>query len=150
MRRHHQLIASLILLLSTFVAPGRAFAQSGAPSRPTHELAREETRIRDAAQDLDSLRPTNARQTGSVRPTERRRDSLKNGALIGALAGAAAMGTFAALICNAQQEPEGPSCLPDTLRIAGLGAAIGLGGGLVIDAALTKQAGASLSVGVRF
>ena len=60
------------------------------------------------------------------------------------------MGTFAALICNAQQEPEGPSCLPDTLRIAGLGAAIGLGGGLVIDAALTKQAGASLSVGVRF
>ncbi len=81
---------------------------------------------------------------------QRSRDSLKNGIVIGALAGAAALGTFGAVLCNALQEPGGPSCLGDTLRIAALGAAIGAGAGLAIDAAFTRQAGVRVSLRVRF
>jgi len=42
------------------------------------------------------------------------RDSLRNGAIIGAVIGAAAFGAFAAVLCNAYQEEDGASCLPDT------------------------------------
>jgi hypothetical protein len=74
------------------------------------------------------------------------RDSLKNGVIVGA----AALGAFGGRLCKAQQEPEGPSCVPDTLRIAAVGPAIGVGAGLAIDAALTRSAGVTLSIGLRF
>ena len=78
------------------------------------------------------------------------RDSLLNGTIIGAIVGAAALGTVAAVICRAQQEPEGPSCVSDALRIAGVGAAIGAGGGLIIDAARARRGGVRLSITARF
>jgi hypothetical protein len=71
-------------------------------------------------------------------PTQPRvpsRDSLRNGAIIGAVIGAVAFGGLAATLCKAHQEMGGASCVPDTLRFAAIGGAIGTGAGLAIDAA---------------
>jgi hypothetical protein len=73
-------------------------------------------------------------------PTQQRvgsRDSLRNGAIIGAVIGAAAFVTFAATLCNAYREKGGASCVPDTLPVAALGGAIGAG--LALDAARTDR-----------
>jgi len=63
------------------------------------------------------------------------RDSLKNGATIGAVIGAVGFGAFAAALCHAYREEGGASCTPDALRFAAIGGAIGTGAGLAIDAA---------------
>ena len=78
------------------------------------------------------------------------RDTLANGAVIGAAAGAAGAAAVAALICHVYQEKGGPSCWPDTLRGAAIGAAIGTVAGVTIDAAFTRKAGVALRVGVSF
>jgi hypothetical protein len=78
------------------------------------------------------------------------RDSLKNGAIIGAIVGAVSLGALGALICNLQQEEGGASCLPDTMRIAAIGAAIGIGAGVAVDAALARNAGVTVRIGVKF
>ena len=65
------------------------------------------------------------------------RDSLRNGAMIGAAVGAAALGGLAATICHVHRESGGPSCVPDWLRFAAIGGAIGLGAGIAIDVALS-------------
>ena len=75
----------------------------------------------------------------------RSRDSLRNGAIIGTVIGAAAFGAFAAALCNAYQEEGGGSCLPDALRFGAIGGAIGAGAGLAIDAARSHR-----SVTVRY
>lgn len=77
------------------------------------------------------------------------RDSLRNGAIIGTVIGAAAFGAFAAALCNAYQEESDPSCLPDTLRFGAIGGAIGAGAGLAIDAA-RNQRGVTVRFAVRF
>lgn len=66
------------------------------------------------------------------------RDSLRNGALIGAVIGAAVFGGLAATICHVHRERGGPSCVPDSLRLAAIGGAIGLGAGIAIDVALSS------------
>ena len=78
------------------------------------------------------------------------RDSLANGTLIGAAIGAAAAGVVGGIICKVFQEPSDPSCVGDTFRIAAVGAAIGAGAGVAIDAALTRQGGVQVSVRKRF
>jgi hypothetical protein len=80
----------------------------------------------------------------------RRRDSLANGILIGGAVGAAALGTFGAILCKAMQAPGEPSCVDDTFRLAAIGGAIGAGGGLIVDAALDRQSGVSVAVGFKF
>jgi hypothetical protein len=82
-----------------------------------------------------SLRPDVL--VGIEQPAQRgsSRDSLKNGAAIGAVVGAVGLGALGALICNLYQEEGGASCLPDTLRVAAIGAAIGIGAGVAVDAA---------------
>ena len=89
---------------------------------------------------------------GVARPAQRRssRDSLKNGALIGAVVGAVGVGALTALICNLHQEAGGASCLPDTLRGAAIGAAIGTGAGVAVDAAFTRHAGVTVRIAVTF
>ena len=82
--------------------------------------------------------------------TQRRDDSLKNGAIIGAIVGAVGLGAFGAFICNLYQEEGGASCLPDTLRVAAIGAAIGAGIGVAVDAALTRHAGVTVRISVKF
>ena len=85
---------------------------------------------------------------GRAQPAQRgsSRDTLKNGAIIGAVVGAVGLGAFGAFICHLYQEVGGASCLPDTLRIA----AIGTGAGVAVDAALTRHAGVTARIGVTF
>ena len=85
-------------------------------------------------------------------PPRRRssRDSLKNGTISGAIAGAAGAGAFTALICHLYQEEGGAGCRSDALRGAAIGAAIGVGAGVAVDAALTRQPGVAVRVGLRF
>ena len=86
-----------------------------------------------------------------AQPAQRRsRDSLKNGAMTGAIVGAVGLGALGALICQLYQEEGGASCLPDALRGAAIGAAIGTGAGVAVDAALTRHTGVAVRVRVRF
>jgi hypothetical protein len=78
------------------------------------------------------------------------RDSLKNGAVIGAIAGAVGLGALGGLVCHLYQEEGDASCWSDTLRVAAIGAAIGTGAGITVDAALTRHAGVAVRVGVAF
>lgn len=73
-------------------------------------------------------------------PRAPRRDSLKNGGIVGAIVGALTLGAVAAVICKVYQEEGGASCWPDTLRGAGIGAAIGAGAGVAVDAVLPRHA----------
>ena len=67
-----------------------------------------------------------------------RRDSLKNGAILGAIVGAAVFGGYVTFLCNMLREPGGPSCLGSSLLGIGIGAGIGLAGGAGIDALMTS------------
>lgn len=77
------------------------------------------------------------------------RDSLKNGAIIGAVVGAAALGTLAAVICGVEHEPGTRGCASDTVRFAAIGAGIGIGAGVAVDAALTRRGGVLLRIRFR-
>ncbi len=66
------------------------------------------------------------------------RDSLKNGALIGAIIGGVALGGFVGWLCNVLQEPSDPSCLQPTFLYTGVGAGIGAGAGAGIDALFVR------------
>ena len=70
------------------------------------------------------------------------RDSLKNGALIGAVIGGIALGGFVGWLCNMLQEPSDPSCAPPALLYTGVGAGIGAVAGLGIDALFIRAPGA--------
>ena len=89
---------------------------------------------------------------GIPQPAQRAssRDPLKNGAIIGAIAGAVGLGALGGLICHLYQEDGDPSCWSDTLRLAAIGAAIGTGAGITVDAALTRHPGVGVRVGVTF
>ena len=89
---------------------------------------------------------------GIARPAQRQstRDTLKNGAVIGAIAGAAGLGALGGLICHLYQEKGDASCWSDTLRLAAIGAAIGAGAGITVDAALSRHPGVAVRVGVSF
>jgi len=69
-----------------------------------------------------------------------RRDSVKNGALIGAVIGGIALGGFVGWLCNALQEPSDPSCVGPSLLYAGVGAGIGAAAGAGIDALASASA----------
>ena len=125
----------------------------GAPNRADAEVTDLPTTLR-----WPSLRgdyPPVVRFAGNVRIdvfAQQRtvaRDSLRNGAIIGTVIGAAAFGAFAAALCNAYQAEGDPSCLPDTLRFGAMGGAIGAGAGLAIDAA-RNQRGVTLRFAIRF
>src|SRR5687768_17545001 len=61
-------------------------------------------------------------------------DSVKNGALIGAVIGGIAFGGFVSWLCNMLQEPSDPSCVGPSLLYTGVGAGIGAAAGAGIDA----------------
>lgn len=66
------------------------------------------------------------------------RDSLKNGAVIGAIIGTAVMGTGVGLLCKALQEPTDPSCWGSVGIGALYGAGIGVAAGVGLDALFVK------------
>lgn len=67
------------------------------------------------------------------------RDSVRNGAIIGAIVGAAIFGGFVTLLCNALQEPSDPSCLGSSLMGIAIGAGGGALGGAGIDALMVRS-----------
>jgi hypothetical protein len=147
------LIASLILPLWLLVLPSAAVAQTGAqkPLSMDRPLAASAL-VSPPALALERPSLSVRVLTGRAQQPPRggSRDSLKNGTLIGAIVGAVALGGFGAVVCKVQQEPGGPSCLTDTLRVAALGAAIGAGAGLAVDVARTQRGGVRGSVAIRF
>jgi hypothetical protein len=103
-----------------------------------------------AASENQALRAAPVRLGGALQPTtpNGERDSLKNGAVIGAIAGAAALGGFGLFLCHALDDTGGdPDCFPEALYIAALGGGIGLGAGLAVDALLARHP--QPAVGVR-
>ena len=144
-----QLMTSLILPAALLIMPGPAVAQTEAP-RPIG-IAERVAAVRFSPgllkPDDSAGKPFTRLQSA---PSGSSRDSLKNGAVIGAIVGAVALGGLGAAVCNSFREPTDPSCVGSTLRIAAVGAAIGLGAGLAVDAALTHNAGARVAVRIRF
>jgi hypothetical protein len=132
-RRLTLLIATLWLLS----LPSQAAAQAE-PSRHPQSIFK----VDDATLSTQSSMPATPPQK------TRQRDSLKNGLVIGAIAGAAAFGTFAGILCKAQQEPGGRSCVSDVPDCGDRGG----------DrrwrrprhAALDRQSGVKVRIAVRF
>jgi hypothetical protein len=141
MRKHAGTALLLSLLLPT---PTRAAAQSAPPATSSIRAA-----ARTAASRAALSRSISLSQSQPARRAQSN-DTLVNGAVIGALVGAAALGGIAGAICAAEHEPGTRSCWGDTFRIAAIGAAIGAGTGVAIDAAATRQRGVRMALRVRF
>ena len=147
------LIASLVATLGLVVFSSDASGQSGRPTpRWTVDGSTPSALVRPPLVGVQRRLLTTEALTGRARPAQpgSPRDTLRNGAIIGAVVGAAALGTVAAFYCHLYQEEGGPSCLSDTVRAAAIGAAIGTGVGLTLDAALTRDAGVAIRIGIRF
>jgi hypothetical protein len=115
-------ITAFCLVFSPMVASAQHGSSTAAPAR----LIISEKAVADAlAAEQPSMRED--------------RDSLKNGALIGAIIGGIAMGGFVGWLCNALQEPSDPSCVPPSLLYTGVGAGIGAAAGLGIDALFMRS-----------
>jgi hypothetical protein len=140
----------LLVAVCLLALPRHAAAQGAAPASNERQASAPSPGS-PLRFELDRLRFMTSELAATAQPprTGTRRDSLKNGVLIGAAVGAIALGGFGAVLCNALQEPGDPGCLGDTLRIGAVGAAIGAGAGLAVDAVLDRG-GVRVSVGVRF
>ena len=66
------------------------------------------------------------------------RDSIKNGAIIGAVIGGIAMGAFTTYLCHALKEEGDPSCWRGVLTISALGAGAGAAAGAGLDALFAR------------
>jgi hypothetical protein len=87
---------------------------------------------------VDALERTPTSAASIAAQTQGQRDSLKNGALVGAVVGALAMGTGVGLLCKALQEPTDPSCWGSVGVGALYGAGIGVAAGVGLDALFVK------------
>ena len=147
---HQQVIASLVGTLSLVVLASDALGQSGvSASRWADRQSAPEMLVWPPLAEVQRRSLIADELMGRAQPAPRgpSRDTLKNGAILGAVVGAVAVGSYGAFFCNLY---EGDSCLLDTLRVAAVGAAIGAGTGLAIDAALTRHAGVAVRIGIRF
>ena len=116
------LITVFCLVFSPIAASAQHYSSTAAPAR----LIISEKAVADAlAAEQPSMRED--------------RDSLKNGALIGAIVGGIALGGFVGWLCNMLQEPSDPSCVPGTLVYTGIGAGIGAVAGLGVDALFVRS-----------
>ena len=120
-------ILAAVVTLSLALMPAAAAAQQRAGPVESPRLIISEKAVADA---LAAEQPT----------LPERRDSLKNGALVGAVIGGIALGGFVGWLCHMLQEPSDPSCLPPALLYTGVGAGIGAAAGAGIDALLSASA----------
>jgi hypothetical protein len=145
-------IASLVAVLSLVVLSSDAAGQSEGPI-PRWMLGQStpSALVWPPLVDVQRRSLTTETLIGTAQPAQpgSSRDTLKNGAIIGVVAGAVALGTFGAFYCHLYQEEGGPSCLSDTLRAAAIGAAIGTGAGLAVDAALTRHGGVTIRIRIK-
>jgi hypothetical protein len=141
--------AAVLALVACLAGSGRPVtAQQTAPTGPeSPSFAAVWPRLA-----ASPLRPLAAGARVGLAPPAQRppRDSLKNGAITGAIVGAVGVAALGAFICHLYQEEGGASCLPDALRGAAIGAAVGTGAGLAVDAALDRRDGVSVRVRVKF
>jgi hypothetical protein len=147
-----QAIASIVGMLAFVVLPSDASGQSVSQiARGLNQQGAPSALVLAPALDL-RYRSLIAERIGAPQaaPPGSSPDTLKNGAIIGAVVGAVTLGAFGALICNLEQEPGAGNCLSDTLRVAAIGAGIGVGAGLAVDAALTRQGGITVRFGIKF
>jgi hypothetical protein len=143
-------VAVTLALIVCLAGSGRAIAAQEVTSTvPSHALT-PSSFVRPRLVDLRTFAMEGL--AGIAQPAQRgsSRDTLKNGAIIGAIAGAAGLGALGGLICHLYQEEGDASCWSDTLRLAAIGAAIGTGAGITVDAALSRHSGVAVRVGVRF
>ena len=122
---------TLITVFCLVLLPVAASAQHDSSSPAAPRLVISEKAVADALA---------AEQPGMRGP----RDSVKNGAIIGAIAGAAIFGGFVTFLCNALQEPSDPSCLGSSLMAVGIGAGGGALGGAGIDLLFSRSRPPSL------
>ena len=135
-----------LLLLTLLAVPGEVAAQDRLGIHRVSDACVGPPSLDLSAVDLAIAAPP----IPPPRQQSGRPDSLSNGIIIGAVVGGVALGTFAGVLCKAMQEPGNPSCIRDALRIGAVGAAIGVAAGIAIDAALTRNGGLRVSVGLRF
>jgi hypothetical protein len=152
MQRVKRMRSVLLMVLCLVALPRESRAERGAVDWDRAAARDAPEPHRATLFDLHSLWRASATTNDGIDPAARvqTRDSLSNGVLIGAIAGAALLGTFGGVICKVQQEEGGPSCVPDLIRIAAIGAGIGAGSGLAIDAALTREPGVTMGLRIRF
>ncbi len=110
-----------IALLSSVLLPAPALPQTHAPSS-----------FRDS---IDAA----ARSAQIQAPAGRDRDSLTNGAIIGALVGGATIGGVGLYVCEVLREPGNPPCWR-VLGVAAVAAGIGAAAGAGIDALISPSA----------
>jgi hypothetical protein len=145
-------IAAFVAMLGLVVLSSDATGQSGGPiPRWMVGQSTPSALVWPPLVDVQRQSLTTEALIGKAPPQAKSsRDTLENGAIIGAVAGAVALGAFGAFYCHLYQEEGGPSCLSDTLRATAIGAANGTGAGLAVDAALTRHAGVTLRIRIKF
>jgi hypothetical protein len=139
-----------LLALCLVLFPGSVLAQTSRPNAAAPDVR--PAAVAGVVRPPRISTPRDFINVSSVRSQRgSSRDSLKNGVILGAAIGAAAFGTLAAVLCRAYQEEGGPSCVPDTLRFAAIGGALGSGIGLAVDAVRTDaRPGVSVRLAIRF
>ena len=133
---------SVLVMLGLAMIPNSLFAQPSDPDAAAVGISLAAVALLPgpAEQMLRLAVPDKSVQPSSPPPQRKAsRDSLRNGAVIGAVIGAIALGATAATLCHVHRESGGASCVPDAIRFAATGAAIGLGAGVVIDVAQSSR-----------
>ena len=151
--KRHAPIVSLVVVLVLVVLSSDAAGQSTGPIPRLSGESPLPALVGPVFADLQRRSLTLEALTVKGQPAQQARasrDTLKNGAIIGAVVGTAALAALGAFYCHLYQEENGPSCRSATLRAAAIGAAIGTGTGLVFDAAFDRHAGAAVRIRVRF
>jgi hypothetical protein len=143
------MLAALCLALNAVPVSGQSSDPNAAVVDASTGVA---TVVRETAWPVPRFSVSAEHLRGAAQATQRvgPRDSLRNGAIIGAVVGALAFGGFAAVLCHAYQEEGGASCVTDTLRFAAIGAGIGAGAGLAIDAARARHPGVTVQLAIGF
>ena len=137
-----RVVSSVLAMLGVTMIPTSLFAQRSDPNAAAVSTPRAAVALRPAPAEQMLRRSLSGEPVRVGGPPPQRaasRDSLRNGAVIGAAVGAAVLGGLAATICHVHRERGGPSCVPDSLRFAAIGGAIGLGAGIAIDVALSSS-----------
>jgi hypothetical protein len=117
---------TVIVALCLVLSPVSGFAQRNSTAGAPPRLIISEKAVADVLANEQA-------------PMRERRDSVKNGAVIGAIVGGIALGGFVGWLCHMLQEPSDPSCVPPSLLYTGIGAGIGAAAGAGIDAMMLRS-----------
>ena len=137
-RTVRRMVPSVVGMLGIAMTPTSLFAQSSDPNATAVAILGAAVAVRPAPAEQRLHRSLSGELVRVGGPPPQRAascDALRNGAVIGAVIGAAALGAFGATLCHQYRERGGASCVPDAIRFAAIGGAIGLGAGIAIDVA---------------